>query len=157
MPTLEPRRSCYYDALGRLHCRDSAWDSWARWVVLVVLIVLFVILCLACSCLTARRRRKAGRNPYYGTGWMARGTHYNSNQQPHYQQQQQGWEQPAPPYSASPGHPHGGYYGQQNGQQYGQQSSGIELQAPQQAYHGGDNVYNPPAGPPPNKGDGIIR
>jgi hypothetical protein len=98
------------------------------------------------SCLTARRRRKAGRQPFYGTGWAARPT----NAQPYYANQQNA--QPAPPYSAAPNtyNNGGGYYGNNNGganSDYYNQQSGVELQQPQPTYGG----YAPPPGPPPAK------
>lgn len=103
------------------------------------------------SCITARRRRKAGRQPFYGTGWAAR-PGQQGNAQPYYNNNTYSHTnaQPAPPYSANPAPNNGGgganqgYYGQQNG---------VELQSPQPAYGG----YAPPPGPPPAKGDGIVR
>jgi hypothetical protein len=108
----------------------------------------------------------------YGTGWVP--GHQNVKPQ-----------ESAPPYSAQPVNnqytgntfnSNEGYYGPQHGQGqqygyapngndnygaggYGGQQNGVELQQPQQSYQrGGENVYSPPAGPPPGKGnDGIIR
>lgn len=118
-------------------------------------------------CITARRRRRAGRQPFYGTGWASRpGQNGAQNTaQPYYNNQYNNTNQPAPPYSAQPqngyygGGANQGYYG--GGQQYGQpqygQQQGVELQSPQATYHRGDqDAYAPPAGPPPGK-DGIIR
>jgi hypothetical protein len=111
--------------------------------------------------MTARRRRKAGRQPFYGTGWAARPGQGGQTAQPYYNNQHNQAAPPysAPPYSAQPTQtPYGGanqgYYGG-----YGQQQQGVELQQPQPTYgRGGDDVYAPPAGPPPGKGgDGIIR
>ncbi|KAJ4375324.1 hypothetical protein N0V83_002410 [Neocucurbitaria cava] len=110
------------------------------------------------SCITARRRRKAGRQPFYGTGWASRpGQHGNA--QPYYNNNTYGNHtnaQPAPPYSANaaPNNTNQGYYGGGGANQsyYGQQN-GVELQSPQPAYGG----YAPPPGPPPAKGDGIVR
>ncbi|RMZ69496.1 chitin synthesis regulation congo red resistance rcr [Pyrenophora seminiperda CCB06] len=121
----------------------TAWNNWVRWVVLVVVVIGFLLLFVLCSCLTARRRRKAGRQPFYGTGWAAARTGAYNNQQnaqPYYNPN----HQPAPPYSAAPNNYNGanqGYYGQQNG---------VELQQPQPAY-GGHPEYAPPPGPPPAK------
>ena len=142
---------CYYDRYNRLRCpRQSAWNQWVRWVVLAVVVFGALALFFFCSCITARRRRKAGRQPFYGTGWAARPT----NAQPYYANQQNA--QPAPPYSAAPNthaapHNNGGsYYGNNTGganaDYYGQQN-GVELQTPQPAYGG----YAPPPGPPPAK------
>ncbi|MCJ1445594.1 MAG: hypothetical protein MMC23_006099 [Stictis urceolatum] len=116
------------------------------------------------SCITARRRRRLGNQPFYGTGWAAggHGQPQYTNQQPYYGNQQypsqpsaqynQGWNQPPPQYGAqgTTGEHYGGYPkpdipGQENG---------VELQQPNQAYQpqrGGESVYNPPAGPPPGK------
>ena len=109
----------------------------------------------------------------YGTGWM--GGRPNN---PPYGQQAPGYyaHDPyaggaAPPYSPPVKNnvtgntftSNEGYYGQQTygaGPAYGGQQTGIELQPPQSSYQpqrGGDNVYEPPTGPPPGKGDGIIR
>jgi hypothetical protein len=108
-------------------------------------------------CLTARRRRKAGRQPFYGTGWAARPGQGGQNAQPYYNNQH---NQAAPPYSAPPysAQPQQTPYGGANQGYYGQQQ-GVELQQPQPTYgRGGDDVYAPPSGPPPGKGgDGIIR
>ncbi|KNG45029.1 chitin synthesis regulation congo red resistance rcr protein [Stemphylium lycopersici] len=135
---------CYRNAYGRTVCEDSAWNNWVRWVVLVVVVIGFLLLFVLCSCLTARRRRKAGRQPFYGTGWAARPGHYNNqnSQQPYYNPN----HQPAPPYSAATDN-HNGYYGGGANQGYYGQQSGVELQSPQPAYNG----YAPPPGPPPAK------
>jgi len=149
--------SCYYDSYyGRTYCNRSAWNTWVRYVVIAVIIFAIFLLFILCSCLTARRRRKAGQTPFYGTGWAARPAqpYYNNNQ----------YNQPAPPYSAQNQNQNQyganqGYYAQQPyGQQpYGQQN-GVELQPPQPTHgRGGDDVYAPPAGPPPGKAEGVIR
>jgi hypothetical protein len=106
----------------------------------------------SCRCITARRRRKAGRQPYYGTGWLARNGQYGNNAQPYYNNGNNNnnqYSQPAPPYSQQPQQNYnGGYYGNQYGQQ-----QGVELQSPQAAYNptGGDHTFTPPPGPPPGK------
>lgn len=139
---------CYYDRYGNRRCTNSAWNNWVRWVVLVVVVVGFLLLFVLCSCLTARRRRKAGRKPFYGTGWAARPGMYNNQQpnqysaQPYYSNNPQG----APPsYDAH----NNGYYGGGANQNYYGQQTGVELQSPQPAYSGGG--YAPPPGPPPAK------
>lgn len=51
-----------------------------------------------------------------------------------------------------------GYYGGPHAA-HAAGTTGIELQQPQMAHHaprGADDVYAPPSGPPPGKGDGII-
>ncbi|KAH8689230.1 chitin synthesis regulation, congo red resistance, RCR protein [Phaeosphaeriaceae sp. PMI808] len=143
---------CYRDQYGRQRCYRSAWDTWVRWVILAVVVIGFLFLFVLCSCITARRRRKAGQQPFYGTGWAARPG--NNTAQPYYNNQ----HQPAPPYSAQP--QQNGYYGGAQQQQpyggqsqsyyNGQQQSGVELQSPQPTY-GGQNMYQPPPGPPPGK------
>ncbi|KAF2115218.1 chitin synthesis regulation, resistance to congo red-domain-containing protein [Lophiotrema nucula] len=120
MPALVQARAvygdCYYEN-GIRYCRRSAWNDWVRWLVLVLVVLGFFLLFVVCSCITARRRRKAGSAPYYGTGWMARPGQHNQSAQPYYN------------------------------------NKGVELQQPQPAYNRGDadNVYAPPAGPPPGK------
>lgn len=154
MPALERRyQNCGYDFNGNYVCGDSSWNNWVRWVVLALVIIGFILLFLLFACFTSRRRRRAGQNPYYGTGWAAsrppQGHAPAQYNQPYYS------NQPAPPYSPPSNNTYyegnQGYFGQQNG---------IELESPQAAHYpprGGDNVYSPPKGPPPKKGDGIIR
>ncbi|KAF2495301.1 hypothetical protein BU16DRAFT_386108 [Lophium mytilinum] len=152
--------SCYYGNNGQEYCQSSAWDNWVRWVVLAVVVIGFFLLFILCSCLTARRRRRAGRQPFYGTGWAGgrvppghNPATYNA--QPYYSNNN---NQPAPPYTAAQTE---NYYGNGANQGYYGQQNGVELQSPQPAhtpYRGEDSVYTPPAGPPPNKQhDGIIR
>ncbi|CAF9907218.1 MAG: hypothetical protein HETSPECPRED_007073 [Heterodermia speciosa] len=131
--------------------------------------------------MSARRRRRQGMNPYRGTGWAAgrvppgHAPAQYTGAQPYYagNQYNQGQNQAAPPYSPTnnQGGADGyyannqgnqGYYGNnQAGQGYfGGQQNGVELQQPNSSYQpqrGGDPVYSPPAGPPPGKGDGIVR
>lgn len=113
-------------------------------------------------CLTARKRRKRGAQPMYGTGWMAgqHGTpqYYGNNEnstpsqpavnQNYYGGYNQGNDD-APAYNQYGGGQNSGYYGQAS-----------ELQQPSSAYQparGGEPVYSPPSGPPPGgKGD-VIR
>ncbi|KAK3207766.1 hypothetical protein GRF29_96g314062 [Pseudopithomyces chartarum] len=148
---------CYDRYTGRTYYCRSAWNDWVRWVVLAVVVVGFFLLFVLCSCLTARRRRKAGRQPFYGTGWAARPGYGNA--QPHYNNN---YSQPPPQYSAQP-QPGQSYYGanqgyyNNNGQNPYGQTNGVELQQPQAAHARGQDEYAPPPGPPPGKGDGIIR
>lgn len=119
-----------------------------------------------CSC-TARRRRRRGTQPVYGTGWLAPGGKNNNQHQmnnypqgnynqTHPQQYEQGYAaQQGGYYNAPPAYgqqaqntgntftPNDGYYGQQPQQQTG-------VQPPQSTFQR-DNNYAPPAGPPPNK------
>ena len=139
---------CYYDRYGYRRCTNSAWNNWVRWVVLVVIVVGFLLLFVLCSCLTARRRRKAGRKPFYGTGWAARPGLYNNQPNNQYNAQPYYANQPAPPYDAAVNNNNNnGYYGGGANQNYYGQQSGVELQPPQPTYGG----YAPPPGPPPAK------
>jgi hypothetical protein len=106
------------------------------------------------SCLTARRRRKAGRQPFYGTGWAARPMPGNNNTAAPYHNNNQNYsqQQPAPPYSPSQANSNTGYYGGagQNQSYYNNgQQNGVEMQPPQPTYGGAQ--YMPPPGPPPGK------
>ncbi|KAM5351731.1 hypothetical protein ACJ41O_004454 [Fusarium nematophilum] len=157
-------RYCRYGYVwnGR-SCVRSNWSYWGRWVLAGICIFLF-ILALSC-CLTARRRRRRGVQPVYGTGWMAGGKpwggqnnhqmHNYGNTQPQgynqdYNQQQYGYGPPPPPpaygqqqpqYTGTTFNSNDGYYGQ------GQYSG---VQPPQGTYQR-DDPYTPPAGPPPGK------
>ncbi|TID22336.1 hypothetical protein E2P81_ATG11438 [Venturia nashicola] len=129
------------------HCYFNSWDSWIRWTVLAIAVAFFFILFFTCSCRNARRRRRAGQQPLYGTGWTAPAPRYESHQTnaPYYNNNTTATYPPAPPqYSQDVPTGHSGYYGQQ---------SGIELQPPPQAYTVGreGDVYEPPVGPPPAK------
>ena len=105
--------------------------------------------------MSARRRNRMGARPMYGTGWAAAPFgHGQATYNPNYRQQQ-------PPqnanYNSPPTYQQGGYYGTNRGY-FGGQETGAELRELENTYRGGDEVYDPPAGPPPKKGDdGIIR
>lgn len=95
----------------------------------------------------------------YGTGWIPYGKPPVGHSQAYYQPN----AAPPPPYQGTQAtgttfNSNDGYYGHHNvNPQYEQ---GIELQQPQSTYvpqRGGDPVYDAPQGPPPKKGDGIIR
>jgi len=152
-------------------CRNNGpWDSWGRWVALAVIVIVALLIVFLFSCYNTRRRRRRGMAPMYGMGWMGgkpqqgqNAGYYNSNQ-PYNGGQAYGAS--APPYSppinnqqtGNTFNSNEGYYGNQNG--YGGQQNGVELQPPQNAYNpqrGGDPVYEAPMGPPPTKGDHIIR
>lgn len=134
-------------------------------VVLGALVVGAFLIFLIFSCITARRRRRQGQQPWRGTGWAAgapppgHGPARYTGAPP---QQYNGNTAAAPPYSPPANQ---GYYGQgynsgTNQGYFGGQQQGVELQQPENAYaRGGENVYSPPTGPPPGKtaGDGIIR
>lgn len=102
----------------------------------------------------------------YGTAWLPQYSKYGGGQngQNYYANQPYHGGAPAPPYSppienqatGNTFNSNEGYYGNHG---YGQQS-GIELQQPSNAYQpqrGGDPVYDAPAGPPPGKGDYVVR
>jgi hypothetical protein len=97
----------------------------------------------------------------YGTGWMTAKPPVGQQNGAYYSNEPYNGGA-APPYSPPvPNQATGttfnsndGYYGHDS---YGQQ---YELQQPQSSYQpqrGGDPVYDAPQGPPPKKGDGIIR
>jgi len=103
----------------------------------------------------------------YGTGWVPYGGYkYGQGQQngQYYNNQPYNGGAAAPPYAppvetqptGNTFNSNEGYYGNHaSGQQ-----SGIELQPPTSAYQpqrGGDPVYDAPAGPPPGKGDYVVR
>lgn len=125
--------------------------------------------------MSARRRRRQGLQPYRFTGWSGQNnyqsgaapTQYNPPVQP-YGNNQSYYNNNnnvtpannAPPSYAPP--KEGNYYGNGGANQgyFGGQQSGIELQQPGNSYQPqreGENVYSAPEGPPPGKGDGIIR
>lgn len=135
-----------------------------------IIIVFFIALFVIWSCITNKRRRRAGLQPRYGTGWMAPGhwgqqNHYNNGapQQPQYSNG--GWfghggnkhNQPPPPqYTPNPGPVQYNTTGQtfnSNEGYYGHHQNDVPLQQPQGSYYprAGENVYEPPSGPPPAK------
>ena len=128
---------------------NSRWNSWGRWVALVVIVLAFLVFFILCSCVNARRRRKRGRQPMYGTGWTGRLPygHGQAQYNPNYntqQPQQEQYNQGAPPqYNPQPG------YGA-NQSYFGGQRNDVEMQPPANSY-GGNHVYNAPPGPPPGK------
>lgn len=117
------------------------------------------------SCITSRRRRRQGQNPWRGTGWAAGRTpaghapaQYTGQAAPY-----SGNEGAAAPPVYSPAASQGGYYNQgyngggANQGYFGGQQQGVELQQPENVY-ARDGGYAPPAGPPPGTGkDGIIH
>jgi len=140
-----------YDSFGNAYYCRSTWNSWGRWVALVVILVIFFLFFFLCSCFTARRRRLAGRQPYYGTGWASRTGHGQAQYNPNFGTQQQ------PNYNAPPAYGQtGGYYGENN-EYYSGPQPGTEMQPPQNVYRGDPAPYQTPSGPPPKKNDGIVR
>jgi len=141
-----------YNSLGQPYRCRSTWNSWGRWLALGLIVLGALILFFLCSCFSARKRRRAGRQPYYGTGWAGNTPfgHGQAQYNPNYQTQQ---APPPPTYNQTQNY--GGYYGGGENQGYfgGNRQADVEMTSPQNAYtnRGGDNVYSPPAGPPPNK------
>ncbi|KAI4756680.1 hypothetical protein E4T52_16133 [Aureobasidium sp. EXF-3400] len=136
-PNLQPRQ--YYGYYNRCYGNNcnSTWNRWGRWVLLACIIGVFFVLFFLFSCLSARRRRKNGNNPYYGTGWTVRhgAPTYNQNVQPQY-------ETSSTPYYNNSNNPPPAYTAPNT---YG---NNIELQQPQAAYNG---AYAPPKDPPPGR------
>ncbi|KAG9246821.1 chitin synthesis regulation, resistance to congo red-domain-containing protein [Calycina marina] len=163
-PTLSKRYTYCQDQFGDIYsCNGSAWDSWGRWVALVLIIVVVLFFAFLCSCTNARRRRRNGMAPMYGTGWIPAGNKYQRNGN---------YGGAAPPYGGAPAPPYtgpsnipnqntgttfnsnDGYYGGHNQSPYAQPQQEYELQPPQNTYHsprGEDPVYQPPPGAPPAK------
>lgn len=97
------------------------------------------------SCISARRRRKAGRQPFYGTGWAGRVPvgHGAAQYNPNYNTQQPQYNAPPPNYNqTTDSGANQSYFGGQRD---------VEMQPPQNVYQGGENGFQPPAGPPPGK------
>jgi len=160
-PSLIARYYCYNGGYGYDDCYYSSWDNWGRWVALAAIVAFVLFIAVLFSCINARRRRRQGLPPRYGTGWTT-GAWGNKNQ-PYYNNGAYNGGAAAPPYSPPAQHPqytgntfnsNEGYYGQQ---------SGVEMQPPRNTYappRGGEQVYEAPQGPPPHKGgygDGIVR
>jgi hypothetical protein len=161
----------YYDYYSH-GCYYSGWNAYGRWVLLGAIIVGFFFIFLLFSCVTARRRRRQGLQPYRLTGWA--GGVPPSHGQAQYVGNQggavpnnQGWGGPGqqayqspPAYGGPPPAAGEGTFFPPNhvrpGQGYfGGQQSGIELQQPHNAYNpqrGGEPVYAAPEGPPPGMG-----
>ncbi|PHH86127.1 hypothetical protein CDD83_10688 [Cordyceps sp. RAO-2017] len=155
------------DITGRCYRRNSRWYDWGRWILIGILLLGLLLVLFSLSCI-ARRRRRRGAQPLYGTGWMAPAGKFggHNSQQPMNTYQQgydgqgygpQGGYPPAPPAYGQPQHaqytgttgttfnPNDGYYGDpaQQQQHYG-------VQQPPNAYQP-NSPYSPPAGPPPGK------
>ncbi|OTB08793.1 hypothetical protein M426DRAFT_161733 [Hypoxylon sp. CI-4A] len=133
-----------FDRYGNCY---SGWHWYGRWIFAAVVIVL--VLAILVLCVNSRRRRRAGTQPMYGTGWMA------GNAGPHAYNNPQGYSNPPPAYGAPPGQsypmenqytgttfsPNDGYYGQHEG----------VVQPPKNVYSNTKDDYAPPTGPPPGR------
>ncbi|EXJ93187.1 hypothetical protein A1O3_01744 [Capronia epimyces CBS 606.96] len=135
-----------YDSYGRAYRCRSSWNSWGRWVALAVILVGAFLLFFLLACISARRRRRAGRRPVYGTSWVGQ-TPWGHGPAT-YSQQPNPDMQPPPQYNPTPNT--GGYYGQNQGY-FGGRQTDVEMQPPANVYRGGEDVYQPPPGPPPAK------
>jgi len=132
------------------NCR-TAWNNWGRWVALFAIIFTTFILFFVCALISARRRRRRGLVPIWGTAWVPGPnpplTHHKHNQwqyDPHASTHQPIDPNPPPVYTP----PTGGYYVPPPGSPPGQ----YEMQSPyfsQQQNTGNREQYNPPPGPPP--------
>ncbi|KIV92888.1 hypothetical protein PV10_04149 [Exophiala mesophila] len=158
-------QTCYNSYGQPYRCR-TAWNSWGRWAALGVILAGALLLFFLCACFSSRRRRKHGRQPYYGTGWAGRTPwgHGQAQYNPNYQQTQQpqqGYQNP-PTYNQTQST--GGYYGP--GANTGNNNTGggeamnyyqgrggdVEMQTPNNTYGGsGPGGFEPPPGPPPSK------
>ena len=103
---LSRRNNCYTNGFGQVRCYNSAWNNWVRWLVLGLIILFALFIFFLFSCLSARRRRQSGYQPYRGTGWVLGRTppghgaaQYNQNAYP---QQEQSYQ---PYYNNSEYHP----------------------------------------------------
>jgi len=147
-----------YDNNGNAYYCKSSWNSWGRWVALAVIIIAAFLFFFLISCLSARRRKRVGQQPYYGTGWVGR-TPFGHGQATYHPQV----ETQAPPqevygngnnqaYNSPPAYGQQGaaasYYGNTNQGYFGGRQTDTEMQPPQAAY-GGNSKYEPPSGPPP--------
>lgn len=157
-------RSGYvYDSRRHGCVRRSRWNSWGRWVLLAIIVAMVFVL-VALTCIRSRRQRRRGRQPMFGTGWMApQGGKFGVPPQ----QQQWGGGPPQggypmqgqapPPYPQEHYGPPPGQYGPPPGQEgYGAPQSPYAGYAPaetgvQQPPNAYQPSYAPPMGPPPGK------
>ncbi|KAK5096100.1 hypothetical protein LTR70_001510 [Exophiala xenobiotica] len=149
--------TCYDRYQRRYYTCTNRWGNWGRWTALGVILAVAFLFFFCCACISQRRRRKAGRNPYRGTGWTSKLPYgappaYTPNNNTNYQ------PPPGPPAG------HGGYYGNSDNNQYGSQNqhgganqsyfggrnNDVEMQPPQNVYQNEHN-FQPPSGPPPAK------
>lgn len=154
------------------NCYRSSWYNWGRWVVLAIAVGLFLIVLLSCLSV-ARRRRRRGVRPMYGTGWMApqsgKWGNTNQHQMNDYNQNYSNYQayppqnngfQPQEAYGGYPAPPPPPAYGQHQQPQYtgttfntsdGYYATGAAGVQPPQGVYQRDEVYGPPQGPPPGK------
>jgi len=160
-PALAPRQYYGYGGYGSNQCYNSYqrqyyycsnWDRWGRWVLLAVIIAVALLVFFLFSCITARRRRKLGYQPYRGTAWTLgrppaghgqakyNNTYPQQEQQPYYNNS----NNPAPAYQQT-GNSNAGYYGNDNSAPVAQPG------ATYSGYNSGHAQYQPPAGKPPGQ------
>jgi len=150
--------ACYDGNNNSTSC-NSSWYSWGRWVALGGIIVAAFLFFFLISRLSARRRKRLGRQPYYGTGWVGRTPfgHGQATYNPNVPQQEVPYgngnthtqQYNSPPSYGQQGQA-AGYYGGENQGYFGGQQTGTEMQPPKPVY-GSGTTYQPPSGPPPNK------
>jgi hypothetical protein len=161
---------------------SSLSDRYGRWALLGVILAIALVAFFLVSCLNARRRKKAGNTPYYGTQWLAPNVSNSlchlaqivltSSQSYGQAQQQQQQTQYYPPQNthndnaqyAPPAYPapngNADYYGNNT-----TSNNQYEMQQPAATYQPGynreaeqaaGNEFTPPPGPPPGKA-GVFR
>ncbi|KAK5115451.1 hypothetical protein LTR62_001110 [Meristemomyces frigidus] len=150
IPASKSNNNCYTNNAGNEVCNGGAWSNWVRWLVLGLIIAGALFLFFLFSCITARRRRRAGYSPYRGTAWAAGRTpaghapaQYNSAA-PYYNNSN------APPPAYGAGGANNDYYSPG----VGPGRENVEMQPPAPVY-GAPGVhkdaYAPPMGPPPGQ------
>ncbi|TKA68393.1 hypothetical protein B0A55_08931 [Friedmanniomyces simplex] len=162
-PSLQARQygysngNCYYNSSNNYVCNGSTWSNWARWLVLALIILGALFVFFLFSCLTARRRRKMGYQPYHGTGWALGRTPPGHAPATYNARPQQEQPTTAAPYynnnSNSPYNANPPAYGAANDYYGG--NNDVEMQPPQPVYGANNNrkadQYAPPVGPPPGR------
>jgi len=145
------------DSNGNQYYCQSSWNQWGRWVALGAIIVAAFLFFFLISFLSARRRKRAGQQPYYGTGWVGRTPfgHGQAIYNPNAQFQRPVYASgPNQEYNSPPAYglqgAAAGYYGDQNRGYFGGPQTETEMQPPQAVY-GNNNTYQSPTGPPPKK------
>ncbi|CAK4034299.1 Hypothetical predicted protein [Lecanosticta acicola] len=132
---------CYTNVYGGTYCR-STWDRWGRWVLLGVLVAAAILVFLISACIMSRRRRKAGKTPLYGTGWVpGSGKPTYPQQQNTYGNNYQMGQQQYPTQSTNNAPPQYNQSGGAANEYYSNGNVNNQYAQPGQ--------YQPPAQPPP--------